>query len=121
MLYNLSKYRNGLNYRKLDQIIEPLEKFDNYYGVYDEDEAKWTLIEFFQKLQKIKPSKDFFVGERGEYYLSFVNILLMRDALSKGKYAWGCHELLTLIFYEPILQKRIYNSLMLLYQQYLGG
>lgn len=41
------------------------------------------------------------------------------QALEKKKYSEACHEICTLNYYESILQKRVYNSLMRLLHNYL--
>lgn len=111
--------KTGENYQQLKKLIEPLYRYDDYYGEYDEEEAKNILKEFFRNLRNIKPDNFLDLGPRRDYYSFYINLLPVRDALQNGQYAIACHEIATLNHNELMLQKRIYRELMKLYKKFL--
>lgn len=108
-------------YDKLKEIIQPCRNFDCSYESrsYDEETAKKALVSFFLEFEKLEPEKKLRLGNRKNYYSFIINILPFRRALHKKFYAVACHELLTLYHYEPILQPRIYHSLLSLFHSEL--
>lgn len=111
--------KNGENYQQLKKLIEPLYRYDDYYGEYDKEEAKNILKEFFMRLRDIKPDNFLDLGPRRDYYSFYINLLPVWKALQNQQYAIACHEIATLNHYEPMLQKRIYRELMKLYKKFL--
>lgn len=110
--------RTAEKYKLLNKAISPLQKYDNYFGKFDEVEVKETLIEFFKVLQGIAPDKKLNVTEFS-YYSAYSYLLNVRRALTDGRYANACNEILTLNHFEPILQNRIYVGLIRLYHEFL--
>lgn len=108
-------------YKVVRDIMKPCYEFDGIFQEYDEEAAKQTLIKFFTEFKKIKPHtiRELSLGTRFYYYSFFMNMIPLQAALRAKNYSLACHELITLERSEPILQKRIYNSLLLLYRKYL--
>ena len=105
--------------KQLEKAIEPLHEFEGYWGVFDEEKAKSTLIKFFWDLSEIKTDKFLDIGHRNSYYSFYINLIPVMKALDNGQYALACHEILTLHHNERILQHRVYAGLMFLYRKYL--
>lgn len=108
--------RKGI--KELGSVIEPLEAYHNYFIDYDEVKAKRILTKFYFELKNFTPEKQIII-KRHSYYSFYINLLLIMQALEKKKYSEACHEICTLNYYESILQKRVYNSLMRLLHNYL--
>lgn len=108
--------RKGI--KELGSVIEPLEAYHNYFIDYDEVKAKRVLTKFYFELKGFTPEKKIII-KRHSYYSFYINLLLIMQALEKKKYSEACHEICTLNYYESILQRRVYNSLMRLLHNYL--
>ncbi len=117
-MYYEDRYARA-NYQQLKKLIEPLYRYDDYYGEYDEEEAKNILKGFFMHLSDIEPDDFLDLGARRDYYSFYINLLPVWKALRNQQYAIACHEIATLNHYEPMLQKRIYGALMGLYKKFL--
>jgi len=101
-------------------LHECMERVD-YKGVYasidDELKAKSLLIEFFENLEKLEPTKMIYAKM---YYYSFTSYMFkFYSALIKEQYCGACGELLEMCFFEPILQQRIYYNLLDIYHRLL--
>ncbi len=118
IVMKLKKIKNQRKYKKLYKYIKPIIEY-NHSNNKNEDAAKKLLYEFFKHLEKIKPSKELNLSRIYSYYSFFINLIPLRQELIKNNYSDACHELITLYEYEPILQNRIYQSLLLLNKEYL--
>lgn len=106
-------------YRQLEAAIEPLKLFEGIFSEHDEKQAKSALTDFFERLRGISPDKTLDLGSRHNYYSFYINLLPVMEALKDNHYAKACHEIITLNYYEPILQMRIYKGLMFLQSEFL--
>lgn len=109
-------------YLRLDKALDECREFDNWFAQFDDADnirAKTALTEFFKEYLKISPDRRLDLGSRQDYYMFYVNLLPVREALEERNYPHACHELLTLFHYEPILQNRVYVCLEKLYHEYL--
>lgn len=106
-------------YKQLETAIEPLKLFEGIFSEHDEKQAKCALTDFFEKLRDISPDKTLDLGRRHSYYSFYINLLPVMEALKDKHYARACHEIITLNYYEPILQMRIYKGLMFLQNEFL--
>lgn len=110
-----------LNNIRLKKAIDSLDEFSKAAldKPCDEEKAKSVLLNFYSALGTARAEKTLFFSDRGNYYSFMINMIPFQKALDAKKYALACHELRTLCHYEPILQQRIYHSLMLLYREHL--
>lgn len=108
-------------HEKLKNAIDSLDEFSKaaWNVSCDEEKAKSVLFNFFDALKSVGANKKAVYSNRGSYYSFVINLIPLQKALKSSKYALACHELRTLCRYEPFLQERIYNSLMILYEKYL--
>lgn len=108
-----SKLFVKLNYRKLKKII--LEWGDYSGAIWNkscnEDAAQNGLKRFFNALERCSPDKKLDLGTRTGYYSFLINFIPLKRAIENKQYALACHELETLMAYEPVLQERIYYNL----------
>lgn len=109
-------------YQLLDKALDECRKFDNWFVQYDGADnirAKKALTEFFKVFLKMSPDRRLDLGGRRDYYMFYVDLLPIREALKEHNYPHVCHELVTIFHYEPISQNRIYVCLEKLYHEYL--
>ena len=107
------------SYKQIEKLLVECKKYDRLDTLHDESAAREALIHFFEGFIKIKPDKVLKIQRCGSYYSFYINLIPLRNALSESRYSLACHELITLAFYEPILQKRIYICLIMLYREFL--
>lgn len=110
---SVSKIVVKLNYLKLQKIISG---WNDYSGAAlgkpcDEYSAKASLKKFFITLKRCSPDKKVDLGTRTGYYSFLINFIPLKRAIENKQYALACHELETLMAYEPVLQERIYYNL----------
>lgn len=109
-------------YRRLKQALNVCEEYDDWSNRHHEPDsvkAKSVLIDFFKVYLNMSPDKRFDFGCRGGYYSFYIDMLSLREALEEHNYPRACNELISLCFYEPSLQNRIYVCLKKLYHEYL--
>lgn len=115
--------RNWRTERKYIRLWNIVTKWDFSEAAFgkkcNEEAAKAELINFFEILRRCRPEKKLNLGLRTGYYSFLINFIPLAIALDSGKYALACHELQTLLAYEPVLQERIYWNLLRLYKEYL--
>lgn len=107
------------NYNKL---IDPLKAHDNWYNDLGEEkniQAKEALYIFYEELTKCKPSKKY-KNRNGEHMSYLRYLVAIKKALLEEKYMRACNELLSIIHYEPFLQKRIYFNIINLLKEHLN-
>jgi len=96
---------------KLYSILEP---YDNWWNNSEEEknyQAKKALYNFYRELKKHKPSKKY--AKRDILHMSyFPSLVKIKKALMQRKYMRVCNELISLMYYEPFFQGRIYYNVL---------
>jgi hypothetical protein len=106
---------------ELYSIIRP---YDSWWNVQREGknlQAKKALCDFYKELKKHKPSKSY--EKRDVLHISYLPYLVkIKKAFMEQKYMRACNELVSLMYYEPFFQGRIYyNVLKLLETEVVQG
>ncbi|SHE95427.1 hypothetical protein SAMN02745195_01542 [Thermoanaerobacter uzonensis DSM 18761] len=101
--------------KKLYSILKPYDSWWNDEGEEKNLEAKKALQEFYKELKKLRPSKKY---EKNIVHFSYIPYLLkIKKALDERKYMRACNELISLMHYEPFLQRRIYYNVLKLLEK----
>ncbi|WP_312907929.1 hypothetical protein [Tissierella praeacuta] len=109
------------NIRKTNlwNVIHPYANWFNNRGEEVNREARLALYEFYKELLNYEPSKEY---ERKHlehmYYIRF--LVEIKKAFKEEKYERACNELISLMYYEPFFQGRIYFNLIYLLRKELG-
>ena len=107
-LKRLSSYSAGVN------MFEPYE-----YNQELEEAARKGLVTFYEMMTaiKIKPM-EYDPGRIHTAYL--LQLIPMKKAFDNKQYRLVCHELETLLYYEPFTQPRIWYNILDLFNLNLG-
>lgn len=104
------------------ELWKTIYPYANWFNNKDEEvnqEAKLALYKFYDELLKYKPSKEY---ERKHlqhmYYIRF--LVEIKKAFKEEKYERACNELISLMYYEPFFQGRIYFNIIDLLKKELG-
>lgn len=101
------------------KLIHHLNSFCNNYSCYESEEkevmelenkAREGLMVFYKVFKSLK----FNIAEynRGRFHTSYLlQLIPIERALKNKQYRLACHELETLLYYEPFLQPRIYYNI----------
>jgi hypothetical protein len=111
----------GKKYKIIDRIIADCKAFETPDETSDESAARTALMNFFGNYAKLVPDRNLKLVRYNSYFSFYINLIPLKTALEVGQYAVACRELLMLNRYELIMQERIYNGLVWLYNKYLGG
>ncbi len=106
---------------KLNACIHEMRKYSSRYDVTEEkNQQAWEAVKaFFTCFKDVKPSKKYNIKRKNGNNYSYMSILIaVREMMIAKKYSGVCHELITMIAYEDILQARIYYNLIDLYEKY---
>lgn len=107
--------------KEYEGLYNIIQKYDNWFNDVGEDknqEARKALIKFYNALKEKPTAKTYKIGFNS--HLAYIrNLCIIRRALKEEKYMRACNEIITLMYREPIYQKRIYYNLLELLQEYL--
>lgn len=106
--------------RELYRIIDPHACWLNDKGEEENRRAKKALVLFCDELRKRKPAKVYEKRDAIHSWYLF-HMLHIRKAFEEEKYMRVCHEIITLMYYEPLMQGRIYYNLIRILEHYLHG
>ena len=116
----MKRKRQNQKNQNLEDILEILVPFNDYFLKNHDAQAKLALKAFFEQYKDIALDKEIVIsGGIHSYYSYFFNVLAVRKALIEKRYANACNAILTVNYCEPLTQKRVYVALMRLYQDYL--
>lgn len=102
---------------KFSQMLSPYDDYDEQ-NPEKEEAACSALKEFLNEFKKIEPDSEYDIG--GSLHLEYLRFLItIEKALRNRHYTLAVHELITLLHYEPFLQRRIYNNLIKLLEERL--
>lgn len=103
--------KQKLHIKEAFEIIKPYDNWFNNKGEKRNQEARKALYDFYKKLLKYKPSKQYETRDIWHtlYIITFVEI---KKAFMEKKYMRVCNELISLMYYEPFLQGRIYYNIL---------
>jgi len=104
--------------KELFLILLPHDNWFNDAGEEKNLEAKKALYRFYDELIKIKPEKEYRKNRFHIYYLDF--LIKIKKALMEEKYMRACNELVSLMYYQPYLQGRIYYNIIKVLEEELG-
>lgn len=95
---------------KLYSILKP---YDNWWCAGEEEnlKARKALHDFYRELKKYKPAREY--TRRDILHMSYIPYLVRaKKALMEQNYLRACNELVSLLYYEPLLQGRIYFNVL---------
>ncbi len=111
--------------KKLFSILMPHDNWDNNTGDEDNLKAKQALHEFYKELAKAQPEEEYREARISKPYYShssYLSFLVrIKEALMEEKYMRACNELVSLMYYEPYLQGRIYYNILKMLKGELGA
>lgn len=94
---------------KLYSILKPYDSWGNDEGEEKNLQARKALYDFYKELKKYVPSKEY--ARRDILHMSYIPYLVkIKKALMERKYLRACNELVSLMYYEPFFQGRIYHN-----------
>ena len=100
----------------MNKIFLILEPHDNWFNNISEEknlEAKAALYTFYKELRKLKLEKEYSNESQNFLHSSYLLYLLkIKQAFIENKYMRVCNELISLIYYEPFFQARIYYNVL---------
>lgn len=99
-------------------ILDQFDSWENDLGIDKNIEAMHALHEFYHEFKKLTPEEEYRVKRHHMSYLDF--IIKIKEAFMDQKYMRVCNELISLIHYEPYLQKRIYYNIIKVLEDGLG-
>jgi len=96
--------------KELFDILSPYDNWQNDAGEEKNLEAKQALFSFYKKIKTMKPEREY----RNSYlHISYLHYLVkIKKGFMEQKYMRVCNELTSLIYHEPLLQRRIYYNIM---------
>lgn len=100
-------------------ILEPYAKWDNDEGEERNLEAREALRRFYYALRERKPETQYRMAHDVVHSMYLYRLHLFWKALKEEKYMRACHELGSLMYYEPFFQRRIYYNVLRLLEKYL--
>lgn len=104
--------------KELFDILSPYDNWQNDTGEEENLKARQALFIFYEIIKKLKPEQKY---RRDFLHISYVHYLVkIRKSLMGQKYMRVCNELISLIYYEPILQKRIYYNIIKILEEGLN-
>ncbi|GGK23242.1 hypothetical protein GCM10010965_15060 [Caldalkalibacillus thermarum] len=106
--------------RELYNLLQPHANWWNDKGEERNQKAREVLYQFYDELLKRKPAKIYEKRDAIHSWYLF-HMLHIRKAFEEEKYMRVCHEIITLMHYEPLLQGRIYYNLLKMLETYLHG
>lgn len=91
--------------------IYPYASWFNDKGEEINQEAKQALYEFYENLLEYEPSKKYEI--KRQLHLGYlIHLIEMKKAFKEEKYQRVCNELIDLLHYQSVLQRRIYYNLL---------
>lgn len=93
---------------ELFNILNPYDDWQNDAGEEENLKARQALVSFYQEIKKLKPDRKYHI-----YYLHisyFHYLLRIKKAFLENKYMRVCNEIMSLMYYEPFFQPRIYYN-----------
>ncbi|MGI6125285.1 MAG: hypothetical protein ACOYIG_14140 [Acetivibrionales bacterium] len=90
-------------------IIDSYDNWNNNDGAVKNLEAKQALYDFYCQFKKLTPDKEYKITRHHISYLD--HIIKIKEAFMEDKYMRVCNELISLMHYEPYLQRRIYYNI----------
>lgn len=110
MIYNqfltLKEIKKREDIRELYAILSPHDNWGNDSGEEKNLEAKKALYDFYTKIIKLKPETEY---RKNFLHMSYLPYLVkIKIAVQEQKYMRACNELISLMYYEHILQGRNY-------------
>lgn len=117
ILYNGGEYMDA----RLFNILRPYESWFNNDGKGKNKEAKKALYRFYEVLLEYKPSLKKYEKRNIGFHTSYLRSLIeIKKAIEEEKYQRACNELVSLMYYEPFFQGRIYFNVLDLLEKKLG-
>ena len=99
--------------KKLHSILNPHASWYNDEGEEKNLLAKKALYEFYEELKKYKLSKTYAKRYNFPLHISYLSHLIeLKKAFMEQKYMRACNELVSLMYYEPFFQGRIYHNVL---------
>lgn len=99
---------------ELFHFLKPHDNWFNNEGEEQNSAAKNALNVFYRELLKRQPSKKYTVSlssfPHHMFYLR--HLIAIKEALREKKYQRACNELVTLMYYEPFFQGRIFYNVL---------
>ena len=106
---NETRYRLG---RELYKMVEPYSELNRLnFTDREQNEARRTLIEFFDKLKRIDPNPIAYARSETSYYSYIRQVLDIKKDLDNNDYIGVCGRLERLFMSEDLLQQRVYVAL----------
>lgn len=104
--------------KKLHSILKPHDNWWNDGGADGNLAARAALLDFYRELRKLKPAQEYVPGN--VFHTSHIRgLLAVKIALVEGRYMRACNEIISLMAYQPLLQGRVYYSLVKVLQEEL--
>lgn len=113
-------YNGGENLiKELHAILKPYGNWFNDQGEEKNQQAKEALYVFYKELLKYRPSKRY--EKRDMFHMSYIiNLFAAKKAFIEEKYMRVCNELISLMYYEPFFQGRVYYNVLNLLRENLN-
>lgn len=94
------------------KLYSILKASDNWWCAEEEDlKARKALYDFYQELKKYGPAKEY--ARRDILHMTYMPyIVRIKKALMERRYKRACNELVSLMYYEPFFQGRIYFNVL---------
>lgn len=107
-------------YIRLFNLLQPYSSWfdiEGKEGVERNQKAKEILYVFYEELSNLKPATRY--EKRGDHGSYLFHLLHIRRAFEEERYMRACHEIQTLLYYEPFMQSRIQQNLLRMLERYL--
>lgn len=106
---------------KLFELLKPYDSWLNDKGTIKNNEAKQALYNFYKEFLQHKPSLEKYEKRNINLHTSYLRFLVeIKKAIREEKYQRACNELVSLMYYEPFFQGRIYFNVLDLLEKELG-
>jgi len=102
--------------KKLHSILKPFDNWWNDKGADSNLAARAALLDFYRELRKLRPAREYAPGNM--FHTSYIRgLLAVKVALAEGRYMRTCNEVISLMAYQPLLQRRVYCNLVKVLQE----
>mgnify|MGYP000850276041 CR=1 FL=1 len=116
MIFQDSK--GGEAVTELILLLEPYDDWFNDAGEEKNLEAQEALYLFYERFKNFKPEREY---RRNLLHMSYLPFMIkIKEAFMERKYMRVCNELISLMYYQPCLQNRIYYNVIKLLEDSLG-
>jgi len=104
----------------LHSILKPFDRWENNEGEARNNEAKEALVIFYRELSKRKPTKKYCLSNSLRLHLNYIPYFVkLKRAFDQRLYMRVCNEIISLMHYDDIFQRRIYYNTLKLIEEYL--